>query len=350
VIRMEGDCRFVENLMGRLDWLEDFVEGHNFIWLAFLTNHSPNFIGRRPDPTRAGFQVEDWPRFKADASGWYHPAYGCQGFCLKKSWVAEWCDRMLELRRPYGLDMFFHSLDHCSDAECKFPSRSLGGQQPGQSDSFGHFAWGCGLIEPTPDLDSITLRHFGLSEYKGRRYKLWANHLKRLSAGPNYENQPSYRLWTLHGADLDQHMDTINLSHVERAEQIRRRSRSASRRRNALNLERPPQTAAGRIAEGARSATEFAARGQAHTAGASSSGAAASGCRLTPWHEVPGGSIGVLLQDREELRAAEPEREIPPMPRRPAPSAQAPNAPGRMEALVHAAALAKRRATGPSRP
>jgi hypothetical protein len=155
IIIMEGDCRLVEDLQGKLEWLENFVLGHNFIWLAFFTNDSPNFWGRKPDPSKPGFTVEQWPRFKADATGWRHPAYGCQAFCVKKTWIPEWCGRMMALDRPKGLDMWFFSLDHCPDAECKFASRSLGGQEPGQSYSFGHFAWNCGLIEPTPNLEEV---------------------------------------------------------------------------------------------------------------------------------------------------------------------------------------------------
>jgi hypothetical protein len=337
--------------MGRLDWLEEFVEGHNFIWLGFFTNHSPNYIGRRPDPNRMGVQGGGLAAFEADASGRFHPCYGCQAFSLRKSWVADWCDRMLEIRRPYGLDLFFFSLDHCSDSECKFPSRSLGGQQPGESDSFGHFAHGCGLIEPMPDLDSITLRHFGMWEYRGRRQKLWTNHLKRLGTASRFEKKASYRHWTLHGADLYQEMAAVNLSHAERVEQVGRRSRSASRRRHAMQIERPPQTAAGRIAEGERSATEFAvSRPPSWTARASSAGPEFQrGCRLIPWHEVPGASIGVLLQDQEEMRGAVPEMGIPPMPRRPAPTARDHLRAAASAALVHAQALEQRRAARASR-
>jgi hypothetical protein len=120
----------------------------------------------------------------------------------------------------------------------------------------------------------------------------WTNHLKMLSAGSVYDHQAGYRLWTFHGADLDEELETINLSHVERAEQLRRRSPSASPRRHPCKMDRPPQTAAGRIAEGERSATEWPAPGQAQPAGAYSKGAAASGHRVLPWDEVPGASVG----------------------------------------------------------
>jgi hypothetical protein len=317
--------------MGRLEWLENFVEGHNFMWLAFFTNDHPNWIGKKPDVRKPGFKVEDWPLFKADATGWKHPANGCQAFCVKKSWIPEWCDRMLQLHRPYGMDMWFFSLDHSPDEECKFPSRSLGGQQPGDSNSFGHWAYNCGLIEATPAIDSIYVRHFGLWELRNRRQKLWSNHLQRLKAGGfQHENSPSYRFWKLHGADLEGQMDTINLSQQERAVQVRRRSRSLSRRRKAFEMEKRPQTEGGRLAEGQRSANDWAARQEAQTASASSSGAAASRCRLLPWHEVPGGSVRVILQDVEQNRGALPERAMlvgpmPPRPTRPPPSAQAPD-------------------------
>ena len=55
---------------------------------------------------------------------------------------------MLKLHRPYGVDFFFHSLDHCFGHEVCFPSRSLAGQEPGQRDSFGKWS-NTGLVEDT---------------------------------------------------------------------------------------------------------------------------------------------------------------------------------------------------------
>jgi hypothetical protein len=202
---------------------------------------------------------------------------------------------MMELERPKGLGMWFFSLDHCPDAECKFASRSLGGQEPGQSYSFGHFAWNCGLIEPTPNLEEVWVRHFAERELRLRRYRVWANHLRRLDAGSTYESSASYRHWKLHGSELEENWDTINVSHEVRAEQIRRRSRSQSRRRKALEKERAPQTTAGRLAEGARSATEWAQHQEIQTERASSSGGVIAVPTLTPWHDLPGGTISKWL-------------------------------------------------------
>jgi hypothetical protein len=154
---------------------------------------------------------------------------------------------------------------------------------------------------------------------------VWANHLRRLDGGSTYESSASYRHWKLHGAELEENWDTINVSHEVRAEQIRRRSRSQSRRRKALEKERAPQTTAGRLAEGARSATEWAQHQEIQSERASSSGGVIAVPTLTPWHDLPGGTISKWL-DRPPMPSRPPpsaDAELPPRPKRPAPSADA---------------------------
>ena len=36
IILMEGDCRWIPSLVDQLDWLQNFVEGHNFVWPGFF--------------------------------------------------------------------------------------------------------------------------------------------------------------------------------------------------------------------------------------------------------------------------------------------------------------------------
>ena len=63
----------------------------------------------------------------------------------------------------------------------------------------------------------------------------------------------------------------------------------------ASEKERAPQTTAGRLAEGARSATEWAQHQEIQTERASSSGGVIAVPTLTPWHDLPGGTISKKL-------------------------------------------------------
>ena len=109
-----------------------------------------------------------------------------------------------------------------------------------------------------------------------------------------------------------------------------------------MDVDRWPQTDAGRRAEGALSMTEAMVPREAWTPGASISGGVIAVPRLTLWHDVPGSCIGKLLQAPEEWRGAVPEQEIPPRPWRPPPSADEPTAPVGTSARHHAVALANR--------
>ena len=101
------------------------------------------------------------------------------------------------------MDWFFMSPDHYPDHEVHFPSRSLAGQEPGYSDRKKDVARDVGRIEPSPDLLSIRMRHFGESDLRGRRAMCWERRVNSCLENKEMQREDSYINWMAGAPEVD---------------------------------------------------------------------------------------------------------------------------------------------------
>ena len=176
IVIMEGDATVVRNFSNKMLEIAAQLHRENFVWLGYFTSDKPN---RYEDNERE--RRNQGPLFKGDATqqGTY-PDYGCQMFLLKRTWIPSMVEKMLESMYPHGFDRWIFSQNFCADRDCCFTSRSLAGQQWGQSDSWQKLNIMVGEMEVPPEHEVLRIRNFGESEHlSNERTNLWQKHRAR---------------------------------------------------------------------------------------------------------------------------------------------------------------------------
>ena len=173
IVIMEGDATVVKNFSVKMREIASQLHREKFVWLGYFTSDKPNrYEGNEAQRGNLG------PLFFGNATRpETFPDYGCQMFLLNREWIPEMLKDMRESMYPHGFDRWIFSPNFCSNAECTFTSRSLAGQQYGQSDSWNKLNVSVGQVEDPPDDEILRIRNFGESEHLARtRSRLWQKH------------------------------------------------------------------------------------------------------------------------------------------------------------------------------
>ena len=199
IIIMEADCRPVEGLRYKLQWLESLISDTKFCWLGFFTSEAKNWLGRKSGKPIDELEPSDIPLFKSIAEGNVFPKYGCQMFSIAREEIPQWVERMGALPRPHGLDMWFFSPDHFADKDFKFTNRSLAGQRNGWSESWQKIAPTVGLVDSFWHTGQVRLRDFSEGDLPSYRHDEWHTYLCKCYKSKRWEGDQSYRMWQVSG-------------------------------------------------------------------------------------------------------------------------------------------------------
>ena len=229
IILHESDARWCQAMrqVGFEEVINMACEGP-FLWIGFFTNQPKNHYGTWDNlhmtPAEAfeeGLIPEavfrhneannimttykkprpgTWPWvFKGRAEDEVCPGEACHIFSLRRDFVDEFVRRLETFKRPFGMDMLFHSRDLFSNSEARFLSRSLGGQEPGMSDSWQKLNLRAGPIEEPQRwggrIWQLRVRDFSEVVLRNKRSDMWARHLSFTANPRKWEENRSFREW-----------------------------------------------------------------------------------------------------------------------------------------------------------